>query len=67
MATRIRNGIKEEYTPKVLIHDRKIIMKMNKDLHEKSKQYAKEHGISFSKMVRESLIKYMEEENGTLD
>lgn len=61
MAVRFRNGKEEEYKRKTLTYDTKVVMKMSKELHEKSKQYAKEHDMSFARLVRESLNKYMEE------
>ena len=67
MAIRIRNGKEEQYSPKTINQNLKICIKMNDKIVNSAKQFAADNNMSFSKLIRESLIKYMEEKNGTLD
>ena len=59
MAIRIRNGKEEEYNPKAVNYDVKVTIKMDKNRHEESKDFAKENNISLSELIRISTNEYI--------
>ena len=59
MAIRIRNGKEEEYSPKTMNQNLKICIKMNDKMANSAKQFAADNNMSFSKLIRESILEYM--------
>lgn len=59
MAIRIRNGKEEEYSPKAMNQNLKICIKMNDKMANSAKQFAADNNMSFSKLIRESVLEYM--------
>lgn len=60
MAIRIRNGKEEQYSPKQINQNIKVCIKMNDKIVNSAKQFAADNNMSFSKLIRESVLEYMD-------